>query len=147
MNKIKNKQRFALGLITSVLSITCFIIAFFDADKTRYIISAILLLIFSIVNYYYSFHQIDLIGEITEAIDEKDRYIAMKSCQALVQFLNYALLGATLLSLVLYGAFNFSAFLVVAITLCSVLILMFIMTLVINIMFEKKFETEKLPHP
>ena len=111
MHKIKNKSRLALGLITNILSITCFI---------------------------FAFRQKGIVEEISSSIDDHNRIIAMKSCQTAMQFLNYILLGATLFSLVLYGAFKISAFLVVAITLCSVLVLMFIITLVTN---------KRLSHP
>ena len=55
MHKIKNKRRLALGLITNILSITCFVIAFFDEQKIRFIISAVLFLAFAVMNYYFAF--------------------------------------------------------------------------------------------
>jgi len=137
MEKIKNKRRLALGLITNILSITCFIIAFFDEQKIRFIISAVLFLAFAVMNYYFAFRQKGIVEEISSSIDDHNRIIAMKSCQTAMQFLNYILLGATLFSLVLYGAFKISAFLVVAITLCSVLVLMFVLTLFLNMKLEK----------
>lgn len=138
MHKIKNKSRLALGLITNILSITCFIIAFFDEQKIRFIISAVLFLAFAVMNYYFAFRQKGIVEEISSSIDDHNRIIAMKSCQTAMQFLNYILLGATLFSLVLYGALKLSVFLIIAVTLCSVLVLMFIITLVIN---------KRLSHP
>lgn len=137
MEKIKNKRRLALGLIANILSITCFIIAFFNEQNIRFIISAILFLAFAVMNYYFAFRQKGVVEEISGATSAEDRYIAMKSCQTAMQLLNYILLGATLLGLVLYGSFKISAFLVVAITLCSVLVLMFVLTLFLNIKLEK----------
>lgn len=132
MHKIQNRHRFALGLITNILSITCFVIAFFNIEKIRFIISAILLLAFAVTNYYFAFRQKGVIEEISGVIDDHDRYIAMKSCQDAMQILNFILLGAILLSLVLYGALKLSVFLIIAVTLCSVLVLMFLLTLVVS---------------
>ena len=106
-------------------------------QKIRFIISAVLFLAFAVMNYYFAFRQTGIVEEISSSIDDHNRIIAMKSCQTAMQFLNYILLGATLFSLVLYGAFKISAFLVVAITLCSVLVLMFVLTLFLNMKLEK----------
>ena len=138
MKKIQSKRHFIIGLITTILAAVCITIAILNVQNLRFIISAVLLLIFAGVNYTYAFSKKDFITEMTNLTDERDQYITMKSCQSMVIIVNYTLLGVCLCCLILSGAFKTTAFLTVAITLCGVLILMFLTTLFANSYYEKR---------
>lgn len=137
MKKIINKRHFCAGLISTGLATACIIVALLNTQNLRFIIGAVILLVLAAVNYRYAFSKKDVAEEILGFADERERYIAMKSCQAMVQIVNYLLLGGCQLSLILYGAFRLPAFLIVAITLCSVLVLMFVVTLLANMYFDR----------
>ena len=137
MKKMKSNRHFFVAVLTTVLAAVCTVIAVMDAGNMRYFLSAAILIALAVVNYHYAFSKKDLTEDIMQQTDERGRYIAMKSCQTMVQIVNYVLLGACMVSLVLYAAFHVSAFLVVAGTLCGVLILMFVTTLAANSYLER----------
>lgn len=137
MKKMKSKYRLSLGIIMTVLAGVCILVGVGHAENIRFMVAAVLCLLFAWINYSYAFRKKDFIDEIAKDLDERDMYIAMKSCQKMVLLVNYILLGVILVSLVLYGAFRLTELLVVAITLCGVLVLMLILTLVMNNKLEK----------
>lgn len=138
MKKIKDKHRFGIGVILTLLAFTCMMIVLLGQGNARFVISACLLLALAVVNYYYAFQKKGLVEEIVGAVDERDSYIAMKSCQRMVQIVNYILLGVTQVSLVLYGALQVEALLIVAVTLCGVLVLMFVVMMVVSGELERR---------
>lgn len=137
MKGIRNKRRFVLGVILTLMALASLVPAFVSVGNDRFVVGAVIFLSLATVNYYYAFRQIDVVEEIVGSIDERDSYLAMKSCQAAMQIVNYIILAVLQVSLVLYAAFDLELCLVVAITLCFVLVTMFVVTLIVNSKFEK----------
>ena len=138
MKKIRSMRHFFVTVLTTVLAVVCTVIALMNGGNMKFFPSAAILIALAVVNYNYAFSKKNLMKDIMCHTDERDRYIAMKSCQTMVQFVNYVLLGACMISLILYGAVQVPAFLIVAGTLCGVLILMFITLLAVNAYFEHR---------
>ena len=138
MKKIKNKRRLYMGIVLSLLAIACGALALGFRQGGRYLVGAGLLFTLALVNYCEAFRKPDVVEEIVRQTDKEHVLLAMKSCQCMVRIMNYVLLGATLFSLVLYGGLRNTAFLIVAVTLCSVLVLMFGITLAANVYYEKR---------
>ena len=68
--------------------------------------------------------------------DERARYLVMKTSHILLHITHYVLCGATFLFLAAYGAWKSPILLAVAITLCAILLFLFIGTLIINTRLE-----------
>ncbi len=135
--RIRSNRQFCLAVLATVLAAVCTVIALMDEGNVRYFLSGAILIALAVVNYYYAYNKKGVEEEMMQYTDERDRYIAMKSCQTMVQIVNYVLLGVCLVSLLLYGAFQVPAFLVVAGTLCGVLLLMFVTMLAVNAHLER----------
>ena len=136
MKKIQNKKRFITAFFATILASICIIVSLLDKQNLRFIITAILLFVFAVINYKYAFNKGELITDIIKLTDERDQFIAMKSCQTMVNIVSHILLTVCLVSLILYGTFKISTFLIVAVTLCSVLIIMFFTILLTNSYYE-----------
>ena len=137
MKGIRNKRRFAFGVILTLMAVASMMVAVMSEGNDRFVVGTVIFLSLACVNYFYAFRQRDVIEEIVGSIDERDSYLAMKSCQMAMQIVNYILLAVLQVSLVLYAAFDQALFLVVSITLCAVLVVMFVVTLVVNSKYEK----------
>ena len=137
MKGIRNKRRFALGVILTLMAVASMVVAAMSEGNDRFVVGTVIFLSLACVNYFYAFRQRDVIEEIVGSIDERDSYLAMKSCQMAMQIVNYILLAVLQVSLVLYAAFDHMVLLVVAITLSVVLLLMFFVTIVVNSKYEK----------
>lgn len=137
MNKIKNTRNFIAGIITTILAAICFFAIRLDGVEPRFLVAGIFLLAWSAVNYSFAFSEKGLTESISGRLDERDQYITMKSGKMTLQILNYLLCAACFISTVLYGIFRLPFFIVVAATLCAVLIALFIIMLVVNMHYEK----------
>ena len=88
MKKIRSKRQFCTAVIATVLSIAGIVIAIFSEQSVRYAISAIIFFAPAAVNYYDSFTKKGFVEDIVSHTDERDHYIAMKSCQITVWIVN-----------------------------------------------------------
>ena len=138
MKNVKNKRHFALGLITSVIAVACFALFVLQGQSVRFVITGVISAALAAISFSYAYSKRGVVEEIQKCMDERDLYIAMKSCQTTIQILNYILLGGCFLALVLYGTLRLSMLLVIAVTLCCVLILMFLVTLLVNHYYENR---------
>lgn len=134
--KVLNKRGFIIGITTAVLAIICFA-AYFDYSEQRLMISGALLIALSAVNFIRAFSKKGVLEESAENADERDRYLVMKSSHLVVKIMNYVICSFTFVFIILYAIYKFPYFLVIAGTLCAVLILMFIVLMVVNIYLEK----------
>lgn len=134
--KVLNKRGFIIGITTAVLAIICFA-AYFDYSEQRLMMSGALLIALSAVNFIRAFSKKGVLEESAENADERDRYLVMKSSHLVVKIMNYVICCFTFVFIILYAIYKFPFFIIVAGTLCAVLILMFIVLMVVNIYLEK----------
>ena len=133
--KIKNKRALASGVIATAVGILA-LSAWAAGAGNRFLLAAVLLAALALVNYSRSLSQKGVLEELEQQADERDRYLVMKTSHILLQITNYVLCGATFLFLVAYGAWKSPILLAVAITLCAILLFLFIGTLIINTSLE-----------
>lgn len=133
--KIKNKRALASGVIATAVGILA-LSAWAAGAGNRFLLAAVLLAALALVNYSRSLSQKGILEELEQQSDEWDRYLVMKTSHILLQITNYVLCGATFLFLVAYGAWKSPILLAVAITLCAILLFLFIGTLIINTRLE-----------
>lgn len=133
--KIKNKRALASGVIATAVGILA-LSAWAAGAGNRFLLAAVLLAALALVNYSRSLSQKGVLEELEQQADERDRYLVMKTSHILLQITNYVLCGATFLFLATYGAWKSLILLAVAITLCAILLFLFIGTLIINTRLE-----------
>ena len=133
--KIKNKRALASGVIATAVGILA-LSAWAAGAGNRFLLAAVLLAALALVNYSRSLSQKGVLEELEQQADERDRYLVMKTSHILLQITNYVLCGATCLFLAAYGAWKSLILLAVAITLCAILLFLFIGTLIINTRLE-----------
>ena len=133
--KIKNKRALASGVIATAVGILA-LSAWAAGAGNRFLLAAVLLAALALVNYSRSLSQKGVLEELEQQADERDRYLVMKTSHILLQITNYVPCGATFLFLAAYGAWKSPILLAVAITLCAILLFLFIGTLIINTRLE-----------
>lgn len=131
--KIKNKHAWIVGIMASVLAIIC-VIAYINYYEQKFLISSFLLMTLSAVNFIKAFSKKGILEEIVENADERDLYLAMKTSHLVMKTIICSL---TFIFLILYVIWKNPYFIVIAGTLCSVLVLIFIIYLIANIYLEK----------
>ncbi|WP_143320171.1 hypothetical protein [Clostridium sp. HBUAS56010] len=137
MKTIKSTRHFFAGMITTALAITCFLVILFKGYEARFLTTGLFLLTWSVTNYFLAFSKTTISKDILGKMDERDKYITMKSGKMSIQILNYLICAVCLLSIILYGLLHLSIFITVSATLSGVLIALFIITLCVNIYYEK----------
>ena len=135
--KIKSKRNFILGIMCLVLGIVTAIL-YVSTKETRFIVSFLLLISISLINFYYSFQKKGLLEEVQGHIDERDRYLTMRSSHLLLRIMNYVITCCILIFAIAYGAWKITTLLTIAFTLCAVLCFMFIGYLIVNIWLERR---------
>ena len=133
---VKSEKNFVYGIITTILAIVCLAVLLIKFEW-RFLIAGIFLLATAAVNYSIAFPKKGTLEDIAESTDERDVYVIMKSSRLALKLLNYVLCAGCFVCLVLYGAFKMQTFLIIALTLCAVLCLLFIIMLSANIYCEK----------
>lgn len=137
MKHIKNRRAFATGVITAVGAFICFGAIIIQGLQTRFLISLLILVAWSVVSWFSAFTQKGVAEKVSQYADERDRYIVQRSSHAALLINNYLLFGGCFLAIILYGILKNTVFLTVAATLCGVLIAMLIVLICANIWFEK----------
>ncbi|MBZ4665105.1 hypothetical protein [Mahella sp.] len=137
MKRIKNTRAFIVGIIAAVIAAICFAANLLDGIELRFLVSGFWALAWSAMSFYFAFSKKGLTESVSDSIDERDQYITMKSGKMALQILNYILWGGGLISSTLYGIFRQPIFMIVAATLCAVILTLFIIILSVNIYYEK----------
>ena len=70
--------------------------------------------------------------------DERDRLVAMRSCQITLQVMNGLLFGGAMTALLCYAITRRALFQTVGITLCAVILTLFFVTMAANRYFERR---------
>lgn len=137
MKRVKSRRQMAAGIIALVLALLCFAMLL-AGYQARFLAAGVLALAWSAVSFSLAFSQKGAEEEIATQADERDVYLAMKSGHTALRVLAYALWGGCLGSLVLYGGLRLPVLLHIAVTLCAVQILLFLITLGANLYWEKR---------
>ena len=91
------------------------------------------------VEFWFAFAQSSLEEEIQGKVDERALFIATKSGHTALRILNGLLFAGAMLALLGYGFTKDGLWMAVALTLCGVVIAMFLVLLAVNCWYEKKY--------
>jgi len=135
--KIKSIRHFITGILCAILSSISLGVLFINGFSLKYFVSAILLILFSLISFIYSFSVKGLEEEIRESIDERDSFVTMKSGHKTLQIANWLFYSIVMILISLYGFTKFYVFLISAMTLCAVIAILFILMIIVNLYYEK----------
>lgn len=93
--KVKNIRHLMLGIICLVLAVICLAVGAAGGSAPKYLISAVLLLALGAVNFHGALKG-GAEQELLRWTDERDRLVAMRSCQITLQVMNGLLFGGAM---------------------------------------------------
>lgn len=134
---IKDKRGFITGIITAVFAIVCLVIYLVN-QETKYLTSCLIFVAYGAVSFIRAFSKKGLLEEISDNADERDLYVTMKSSHMVIKIMNYSIFTLTIIFLLLYSIMRQNYWLIMAGTLCGVLILMITVFLAVNVYLEKR---------
>lgn len=134
--KVKNKRAFVAAIITTILFVVCLIV-YINNSEMSFAVSSVLLLALSMVDFIRAFSKKGILEELAENADERDLYLVTKTSHFTIKIMTYILCCLTFILLLLYAAYKYQAFIIIACTLCAILVLMFTVYLCINIYLEQ----------
>ena len=129
--KVKNIRHLMLGIICLVLAVICLAVGAAGGSAPKYLISAVLLLALGALKGGAE-------QELLRWTDERDRLVAMRSCQITLQVMNGLLFGGAMTALLCYAITRRALFQTVGITLCAVILTLFFVTMAANRYFERR---------
>lgn len=135
--KIKSIRHFFTGSLCVVLSSICLGVLIANGFSIKYFVSAIMLIIFSFISFIISFSVKGIDEEIVGSIDERDSYVTMKSGHKTLQIANWLFYSVLLILILLYGFTKLFVFLISAMTICAVIVILFILMIIMNCYYEK----------
>ncbi len=137
MKRIKNKRCLAIAIFMTVLAGACIIAYVVSQEETRFLIGCVLAIVYAGINYYSALSKKGVIEELEADADERDVFLAMKASQTSMQILNYLLLAACVVSLVMYSVTQNIICIALALAFCAVLVIAFIVLLCVNGYYER----------
>ena len=120
-----------------VLAVICLAVGAAGGSAPKYLISAVLLLALGAVNFHGALKG-GAEQELLRWTDERDRLVAMRSCQITLQVMNGLLFGGAMTALLCYAITRRALFQTVGITLCAVILTLFFVTMAANRYFERR---------
>lgn len=137
--KIRHYRPFFTGLLCLALCGGILLLTLIQGPSLRYLIGALLLAAMAGGNLWFACSEKDLETEIGGKIDERALFIAVQSGYMTLRILNGLLLAGALLALVAYGFTQSFSWIVVALTLFTVVLVLFVVLLCANCYCEKKY--------
>ena len=135
MKKIKSKKHAALAVLCLGLAGLCLAL---QAAGPRYLLSALLLLALAAVNGLRALARPGMLEEAARYADERDRFLVLQASRTALRLLNGLLTAGCFAALVLYGALRRPELLAVGLTLCAVLVLLFVLLLAAECWHERR---------
>lgn len=135
--KVKNKRGLVVAIIATILFAVCLTV-YINSSESRFAVSSVLLLILSITNFIRAFSKKGILEELAENADERDLYLVTKTSHYTIRIITYVLYCLNFILLLLYEAYKYQYFILIACTLCAILVLIFIVHLCINIYLDKR---------
>ena len=137
--KIKHVRPFATGLLCCVLTAGVLLLALVQGPSPRHLIGAAILAALGAVEFWFTFSKNSMDTEMGVRVDERALFIATQSGHATLRVLSGLLFAGAVLALVGYGFTKDALWMAVALTLCAVIIVTFLVLLAVNCYYEKKY--------
>ena len=137
--KIQHYRPFFTGLFCWALVAVVIAAALLQGPSPRHLIGAAILAALGAVEFWFAFSQKSVEEEIQGAADERALFIATQSGHTTLRILSGLLFAGAMLALVGYGFTKDALWMAVALTLCAVIIVTFLVLLAVNCYYEKKY--------
>ena len=137
--KIRHYRPFFTGLLCWVLAAGVVLLSLVQGVSVRHLIGAVILAALGAAELWFAFSQKSLEEELGAKVDERALFIATRSGHLTVRILNGLLVAGAMLALLGYGVTRDALWMAVALTLCAVVVALFLILLVANCYYEKKY--------
>ena len=137
--KIQHYRPFFTGLFCWALAVGAVLLTLLQGPSLRHLIGAAILVALGAVEFWFAFSRKSIEEEIGVKVDERALFIATQSGHATLRVLSGLLFAGAVLALVGYGFTKDALWMAVALTLCAVIIVTFLVLLAVNCYYEKKY--------
>lgn len=137
--KIRHYRPFFTGLLCWVLAAGVVLLSLVQGVSVRHLIGAVILAALGAAELWFAFSQKSLEEELGAKVDERALFIATRSGYLTVRILNGLLVADAMLALLGYGVTRDALWMAVALTLCAVVVALFLILLAANCYYEKKY--------
>ena len=137
--KIRHYRPFFTGLLCWVLAAGVLLLTLVQGVSLRHLIGAVILAALGAVEFWFAFSKNSMDAEMGVKVDERALFIATQSGYTTLRVLNGLLFAGAMLALLGYGFTKDALWMAVALTLCGVVVAMFLVLLAANCYYEKKY--------
>lgn len=137
--KIRHYRPFFTGLFCWALAVGVVLLTLLQGPSPRHLTGTVILAALGAVEFWFAFSRKSIEEEIGGKVDERALFIATQSGHTTLRVLNGLLFAGAMLALLGYGFTKDALWMAVALTLCGVVVAMFLVLLVANCYYEKKY--------
>ena len=137
--KIQHYRPFFTGLFCWALAVGVVLLTLLQGPSPRHLTGTVILAALGAVEFWFAFSRKSIEEEIGGKVDERALFIATQSGHTTLRVLNGLLFARAMLALLGYGFTKDALWMAVALTLCGVVVAMFLVLLVANCYYEKKY--------
>ena len=137
--KIQHYRPFFTGLFCWALAVGVVLLTLLQGPSPRHLTGTVILAALGAVEFWFAFSRKSVEEEIGVKVDERALFIATQSGHATLRVLSGLLFAGAMLALVGYGFTKDALWMAVALTLCAVIIVTFLVLLAVNCYYEKKY--------
>ena len=137
--KIRHYRPFFTGLFCWALAVGVVLLTLLQGPSPRHLTGTVILAALGAVEFWFAFSRKSNEEEIGGKVDERALFIATQSGHTTLRVLNGLLFAGAMLALLGYGFTKDALWMAVALTLCGVVVAMFLVLLVANCYYEKKY--------
>ena len=137
--KIQHYRPFFTGLFCWALVAVVIAAALLQGPSLRHLTGAVILAALGAVEFWFACSRKSIEEELGAKVDERALFIATQSGHATLRVLSGLLFAGAMLALLGYGFTKDALWMAAALTLCAVVLLMFVILLAANRHYEKKY--------
>ena len=137
--KIRHYRAFFTGLFCWALAVGVVLLILLQGPSPRHLTGTVILAALGAVEFWFAFSKNSMDAEMGVKVDERALFIATQSGHATLRVLSGLLFAGAVLALVGYGFTRDALWMAVALTLCAVIIVTFLVLLAVNCYYEKKY--------
>ena len=137
--KIQHYRPFFTGFFCWALVAVVVAAALLQGPSLRHAVGAVVVAALGAVEFWFACSRKSIEEEMGAKVDERALFIATQSGHATLRVLSGLLFAGAVLALVGYGFTKDALWMAVALTLCGVVVAMFLVLLVANCYYEKKY--------
>ena len=137
--KIRHYRPLFTGMLCWVLCAGVLLLTLAQGPSLRHLIGAAILAALGAVELWFAFSPKSVEEEMGVKVDERALFIATRSGHLTLKIMNGLLFAGAMLALLGYGFTKDALWMAVALTLCGVVVAMFLVLLAVNCWYEKKY--------